>query len=122
MTEGPQRPPHPRRDRHVVIVVRHHECVVADASGFHRGREAFRRREHVRRAVGVGQLCVPAQVHRAGDVTAPVLVVAAPVVERTQIPPAVDDPHGRIVEVLSEPLRRHERTERGERSEILGRE
>ena len=80
----------------------------------HRGGKALGRREHVRRAVRVGELGVPAQVHRTGDVASSVFLVAAPVVERTQVPPAVDDPYGRIVEVLREPVRRHEGTERGE--------
>ena len=106
---GTQCPPHPCGDRHVVVVVGDDERVVSDARGAHRSGEALGRGEHRRGAIGICELRVPPQVHGAGYVALPVLVVAAAVVEGSQVPPAVDDAHVRVVEVLGEPFGRHQR-------------
>ena len=98
-----QRPPHACGDRHVMVVVGHDERVVTDACRAHRCCEALGRGEHARRPIRVRELCVPSQVHGTGDVPRSVLVVTAPLVERSQVPAAVDDPHAVVVEVIGEP-------------------
>ena len=86
-----------------MVVVRDDERVVADPDAPDRGGEAIRSGEHRAGPIGVGELGVPAQMDGARDVPGSVLVVSVAGVERSQVPPAVDDPHGGILEVLRQP-------------------
>ena len=103
-----QRPPDSRRHRHVPIVVRHDERVVAHATLTHRRGVALRAGNHAGRALDVRQVGVPTGVDSPGDVPGEVLGVTLTVVERAQVPAAVDHPHVRVVEVGGEPVGGHE--------------
>jgi hypothetical protein len=67
------------------------------------------------RAVGVGEVRVPAHVERTGDVTGAVLIVAVALVERAEVPAAVEDPQARVVEMRRDPRSGHQWTSLGRR-------